>query len=169
MASPPRYSSENVYSNYFFKFENENLFDKYITRGFILERPMKLDSFRAVGVQKIVEDKGWVSTISNVPRFVTKVVHKFYANLIDNIVVQGEDQFEKVFVREHVYEFSPRVICEYLNITIPENFTFEKDYVLDVVATELLGYKCVWPTTNVLRVANLTLKYNGLHKIVVCN
>ena len=40
---------------------------------------MKFDNFRAVKVQKIVEDRGWGSTISNIPRFVTKVVHEFYA------------------------------------------------------------------------------------------
>ena len=53
-------------------------------------------------------------------------MNEFYANLTNNIVVQGEDQFEKVFVKGHIYEFSPRVIYKYLNITIPENFTFEK-------------------------------------------
>ena len=36
----------------FFEFENESLSEKYITRGFILERPIKLESFRAVGVEK---------------------------------------------------------------------------------------------------------------------
>ena len=38
---------------------------------------------------------------------------------------------------------------------------------LDDVATELLGYKTVWPKTNVLRVADLILKYNGIHKIAL--
>ena len=71
---------------------------------------MKLDSFRALGVQKLMDDKSWKSTITNIPRFVTKVVHEFYANLSDNMVVQGDSQFEKVFVRGHIYEFSPRVI-----------------------------------------------------------
>ena len=108
-------------------------------------------------------------TISNVPRFVTKVVHEFYTNLSDNIIIEGEDQFEKVFVRGYVYEFSPRVICEYHNISIPENFNFEKYYVLDDVAIKLLGYKTVWSNTNVLRVVDLTLKYNGLHKIALSN
>ena len=96
-----------------------------------------------MGIQKLIEDRGWESTISNIPRFIAKVVHEFYANLSDYIVVQGEPQFEKVFVRGHVYEFSSRAICEYLNIPIPENFTFEKEYVIDDVATELLGYKCM--------------------------
>ena len=40
---------------------------------------------------------------------------------------------------------------------------------MDDVAIELLGYQCAWPKTNVLRVADLTLKYNGLHKISLSN
>ena len=63
--------------------------------------------------------RGWESTVSNILRFVTKVIHKFYANLSDNMLVEGEDQFEKVFFWGHVYEFSPRVISEYFNISIP--------------------------------------------------
>ena len=84
-------------------------------------------------------------------------MHKFYANLSGNIVVQGEAQFEK-FLLWVMFEFSLRVISEYLKIPIPKNFNFEKEYVLDDVATKLLRYKCVWPKTNVLRVTNLTLK-----------
>ena len=46
----PRYSFEIAYSHYFVEFKNERLFKKYITRGFILERPIKLESFKALGV-----------------------------------------------------------------------------------------------------------------------
>ena len=74
-----------------------------------------------------------------------------------------------MFVKGHVYEFSPIVIYEYLNILFPENFNFDKEYVLDDVATELLRYKCVWPKTSVLRVADLTIKYNHLYKIILGN
>ena len=87
--SPPRYYFETAYSHYFFEFEIEKLFERYITCGFILERPIKLDNFRALGVQKLVEDRGWESTVSNTPRFVPKVVHEFYINRSDNINVQG--------------------------------------------------------------------------------
>ena len=100
--------------------------EKYITSGFIVERPIKLNSFRVLSIKKLIEDRGWESTISNIPRFVTKVLHEFYANLSDNIVVQEEPQFEKVFVRGHVYEFSPRAICENLKILVLKNFNLEK-------------------------------------------
>ena len=74
-----------------------------------------------------------------------------------------------MFVRRHVYEFSPRVVSEYLNISIPKDFVFDKEYVFDDVASELLGYKTTWLKKNVLRVADLTLNYNGLHKITLDN
>ena len=41
--------------------------------------------------------------------------------------------------------------------------------MLDDVASDLLGYKTIWPRTNVLRMADLTLKYNYLHKITLSN
>ena len=52
---------------------------------------MKLESFWPLGVERIVCEKGWESIVSNIPRFVTKVIHEFYANLSDNIVVEGEE------------------------------------------------------------------------------
>ena len=87
MASPPRHSFETAYSHYFFEFKNEKLFERYITYGFILKRPIKLVSFRALGVQNLIKDSGWESNISNISRFVTKVMHEFYVNLNDNIIV----------------------------------------------------------------------------------
>ena len=122
-----------------------------------------------MGVEQIMCERGWESTVSNNPRFVTKMSHEFYANLSDKIEIEGVDEFEKVVVRWHVYEFYPRVISEYLNISIRENFNYERDYVLDDVTSELLGHKTTWPRTNVLRVVDLTLKYNGLHKIALSN
>ena len=102
---------------------------------------MKLESFRAVGVERIIYERGWESTISNIPRFFTKVIHEFFTNLSDKILVEREDEFGKVFVKGHVYDFSSRVISEYLNISIPKNFNYERDYVLDDITSELLGHK----------------------------
>ena len=54
-------------------------------------------------------------------------------------MIKGDDEFEIVFVRGRIYEFSPKVISEYLNISISKNFNYERDYILDDVASELLG------------------------------
>ena len=66
---------------------------------------MKLESFSVVGVENVVCERGWESTVSNIPHFVTKVVNEFYENLSDNTLVEGEEKFEKVFVRGHVLTF----------------------------------------------------------------
>ena len=87
VASSPRYSDDNSYTHYFYEAKNERLFEKYITRRFIVDGPMKLESFRAVGVEIIVYERGWESTVSNIPRFFTKVIHEFYANLSNEMLV----------------------------------------------------------------------------------
>ena len=46
---------------------------------------MKLDSFKAIRVQEIVEARGWESTIINIPRFITKVVRELYAKQLKNM------------------------------------------------------------------------------------
>ena len=74
---------------------------------------MKLESFRAVGVEKIVSERGSGSIVSNIPRFFTKLVHEFYANLSENIIVQGRINLKKMFVSKHVYEFSPRSLVSF--------------------------------------------------------
>ena len=58
IATPSRYSPKSAYSKYFFEFENEALFEKYITCGFIVERAVKLESFRGVGVEQIICERG---------------------------------------------------------------------------------------------------------------
>lgn len=109
------------------------------------------------GVQKIIKDRGWLSMMSNIPKFVSKAMHEFYANLTENICVLGKKSLKK-FVRDHVYDFSPKAIWNYLNI-LYFDFDDNEDYVLDDVASELyFGTKFVWPKSNALRVADLILK-----------
>ena len=126
----------------FFNLETERIFEQYITRGFIAKRNITIKSFRALRVHKIIEEMGWVSTITNILRFIAKVVHEFYATLNDNVAVLGEKEFGKVYVMGHIYDFSLRPICDYLHIHVLDYTKFEKDYALDSVATELLGFKC---------------------------
>ena len=74
-----------------------------------------------------------------------------------------------MFVRGHVYEFSPKVIYDFLKIPLYGFDDFEKDYDMDAIATELLGIESKWPGKKTLKVSNLTLKYAGLHKIAMTN
>ena len=102
-------------------------------------------------MQKIVEDKEWIHTVANDKGFFPSVVHQFYANLSQNVDVAESLEFEKVYVRGHVYEFSPKAICEYLRIIMYSFNEFDKTYYMDGVASKLLGSKSTWPKNNSLR------------------
>ena len=47
------------------------------TREFIPERNMDLESFRILGVSKIIIDNGWKQTISEVKGFVPRITREF--------------------------------------------------------------------------------------------
>ena len=44
--------------------------------------------------------------MSNILRFISMVAYEFYANLHENVSVPREKEFDKVYVRGHVYDFS---------------------------------------------------------------
>ena len=106
--------------------ENERLFKNYSTRGFIVERNINMETFRTIGVQKIIEDREWIHTISDVKDFISSVIHEFYANLSENIDVAKSLKFEKVYVHHHIYKFSPTTICEFLIIPMYSFNEFDK-------------------------------------------
>ena len=72
-------------------------------------------------------------------------------------------------MRDRVYDFSPKVICDYLKIPLYDFDDFEKDYHMDAIAFELLGMNSKWPGKKTLKVSDLTLKYVGLHKVAMTN
>ena len=68
-----------------------------------------METFRTIGVQKIIEDRKWIHTVFYVKGLIPSVVHEFYANLFENVNVAESLEFDKVHARGHVYEFSPKV------------------------------------------------------------
>ena len=100
-----------------------------------------METFRTIGVQKIIKDREWIHTVSDVKGFIPTVVYEFYANLSENLNVAKSLLFEKVYVCGHVYEFSPTAICEFLKILMYSFNEFDKTYIMDGVASELLETK----------------------------
>ena len=58
--------------------------------------------------------------------YVPKIVREFYANLFEDVDSAGKPEFQKVFVKGHVYYFSPNAICDYLKIPLYDFDDFEK-------------------------------------------
>ena len=78
--------------------------------------------------------------------YVPRIVREFYANLSEDVDSEEKPEFQKVFVKGHVYEFFPKAICDYLKISLYDFDDFDKHYNMDDVATELLGIesKVAW-------------------------
>ena len=83
----------------------------------------------------------WLFSVTEIQGFVAGVVHKFYVNLSENIDMLKSLESEKVYVRGHAYEFSPKTICEFLKIPWFEFDEFKKSDIMDNVVFELLGTK----------------------------
>ena len=60
------------------------------TREFISERNIDLESFRTLGVSKIIVDIGWKQTICDVKEYVLRIVSEFYANLSEDVDSEGK-------------------------------------------------------------------------------
>lgn len=97
------------------------------------------------------------------------MVQEFYANLHDDIDLLTNPTCYKVFVRGHVFELFYVVIRSFLQLLGFIDVSRKKDYNLNEVASKLLGDSFQWPATNCLHLAELTLPYSGLQKILIYN
>ena len=81
--------------------------------------------------------------------------------------------YEQVYVRGHMFEFSPLIINTYLNYPIMHSYRVKEldfNFNMHKVATKLIGCALShWPTKNAIASAVLISKYSILHKIVITN
>ena len=125
--------------------------------------------FGTLGVSKIIVDIGWKQLVCDVKEYIPRIFRDFYANLSKDVDSEGKPKFQKMFVRGHVYNFSLKVICDYLKILLHDFDNLEKDYDMDAVASELLSMDSKWSRKKTLKVSDLTLKHAGLHEVAMTN
>ena len=56
-----------------------------------------------------------------------------------------------MYVSGHVYEFSPKEICDFLKMPMYGFNEVDKTYLMDVVVLKLLVTEFTWPKNNSLR------------------
>ena len=104
------------------------------------------------GVYKMLSDRKLLGTVTMAKQFNRYIVLEFYANLKSNIFVAQSPNFHKVIVRSYVFNFSPKLISDYLNCKIVKSHKKkELDFVLDMnkVILELTENSiAVWPDKN---------------------
>ena len=98
-----------------------------------------------------------------------ELLGNFMLIFLITLIMWANQLFRKFFVKGHVYEISPKIICDFLKIPLYDFDDFEKDYDMDAIATKFLGIESKWPGKKTLKVSDLTLKYTGLPKITMTN
>ncbi|XP_062100725.1 uncharacterized protein LOC133806645 [Humulus lupulus] len=86
------------------------------------------------------------------------------------VLTMLQDRKWTVFVRGHWFSFSPQDIA--LALHLPLDVEDDDDVASldkDMVITELVGQKIVWPSNTVISVSNLTYTYAVLHKFATTN
>ena len=102
-----------------------------------------------------------------------EIVLEFYANLKAGISDVDSPFYHKVTVRFYEFEFSPKLISDYLNCKkVKSQRKRELDVILDMnrVIVELTAQSTsAWPSNNKVPSSILSVKYSALHKIALTN
>ncbi|XP_062085277.1 uncharacterized protein LOC133791364 [Humulus lupulus] len=169
---PPRHSGVNFkpYSSIFCYNDNARDMVLYAQRKFIIERNYVLSDHRPFGVLTMLQDRQWTGSLVKFSGFVDRIVKEFYANLTNEIIEPSSPLYNKVFVRGHWFSFSPQDIALALHLPLDvEDDVDGASLDKDMVITELVGQKMVWPSHTVISVSNLTYTYVVLHKFATTN
>ncbi|PON49410.1 hypothetical protein TorRG33x02_317800 [Trema orientale] len=164
------YDISLAHSSVFYTAKNEKYMDEYERRGFIDERNFNLDSFKPLGIVKILKERKWLKTVSKVEGYVPRIIQEFYCNIQEEMANPESPFYHKIFLRGHIYDFNYQVIADYLDIPVVATDEYVKEYEVDKIASELLGDLIDWPShSSTLKLTDLTSKYSGLHKMAIHN
>ncbi|XP_062113211.1 uncharacterized protein LOC133824345 [Humulus lupulus] len=168
----PKHSGVNFkpYSSIFCYNDNARDMVLYAQRKFIIERNYVLSDHRPFGVLTMLQDRQWTGSLVKFSGFVDRIVKEFYANLTNEIIEPSSPLYNKVFVRSHWFSFSPQDIALALHLPLAvEDDVDGASLDKDMVITELVGQKMVWPSNTVISVSNLTYTYAVLLKFATTN
>ncbi|XP_062075633.1 uncharacterized protein LOC133779729 [Humulus lupulus] len=158
------------YSSIFCYNDNARDMVLYAQRKFIIERNYVLSDHRPYRVLTMLQDRKWTGSLVKFTGFVDRIVKEFYVNLTNEIIEPKSSLYNKVFVRGNWFSFSPQDIA--LALHLPLDVEDDDDVASldkDMVITELVGKKMVWPSNTVISVSNLTYTYAVLHKFATTN
>lgn len=145
---------------------SEKVWAFVVQRKILSERLLHDAEFKEIGVFEFLKAQNLLGTVTKVQQFVKNVL-EFYANLVKEINNPATDMFHKVFVRGHLFDFSPAVINEFFESHCPV-VDFEANY--DVIIAEITAHvRCKWPPAKSFPVTVLSLKSSVLHKIALKN
>ena len=137
------------------------------------ERVINVDDYKKIEVYELLNDRKLLGTVTMAKHNNKEIVLEFYANLKSDISDVAFPFFHKVTIRSHKFEFSPKLINDYLNRKkVKSQRKRELDVFLDMkkVIVELTAQAVsIWPSNNKVPSSILSVKYSALHKIALTN
>ena len=111
-----------------------------IKRKICSERLIDHKDHEKIGIIKLLSEKKFLDSVSFAKPYNRVIVQEFYTNLKKGISYENSPFYESVYVRGHMFEFSPLLISSMLNYPIVKSSRKKKlDLNLDIykVAVEL--------------------------------
>lgn len=114
----------------------------------------------------LLREQGLLRTLQKVGPYSKWLTLEFYTNLTYNSINPNNEYFNKAFVCDSWYDFSPNIINNFFNTSAHED-DFEAN--MDLIAKELIhAHYSSWPEGD-FESRFLTLVYSVLLHIDVCN
>ena len=113
-----RYDASSSSYTKFYDEHRKYMWDFVCKRKIMSERLIHVDDHVKTGVYKLLDDQKLLGTITMAKNFNKEIVLEFYANFKFDISVVKSPNYHKVTVRSRAFDFSPKVISDYLNCEI---------------------------------------------------
>lgn len=142
----------------------------YTAREFIREKRIDMESYERQNVIALLKERNLLSTVTTAMPFCKQSVLEFYCNLTAEVGSADSGKFGKIFVRNHVYDFTPSVINAYFHTANTEADPVTELNIDEATAVITGGVVTKYPSIpHRLAAASLTSLYSVLHKIAIWN
>ena len=145
--------------------------DQFLRRKIIVERLVDTTEKDQWGYVEIIAKGSMGTTVSSLGNYVEQVIAEFYAGLPVTKVEADAEEVE-VQVRDHVYQFSPTMINDILNLESLNEDEVDEETTLDAISKSELaefltkGTRQEWEN---LTTADLSPRYGALMIIAAHN
>lgn len=164
------YDLSQAISDQFYFESSLTLWPLFVHREFIREKRIDMDSYERQNMLKLLQERGILSTVTTAMPFCNKTVLEFFSNLSEKVGHVESVRYRRVYVRNHIYSFSPSCINEYFHTegtASLEPVAMSIDEVTSIITGGLVTHFPTLPHR--LAAASLTSLYSVLHKTAICN
>jgi hypothetical protein len=143
------------FSSLFYTADAETRFKTNLHRAFTVERKRDLKVFEQIRLVSFFSERKLDRCLDFPKSYSRNLVLEFYANLSQDIALAHSPNFQKVFVRDQVVEFSPSKLNEFLgtpNEDLEEEIIDFNSAVKSITGRKLSKWTSVFSSTHLSRI-----------------